>query len=436
MTDADDQPRRTRPRTAGARRFALAAALLAACGIAEALWRAAHSAAGDGGGRPLQSMLFGLLALATTLPLALGRRQAGVAAVVSAAAMLLSLIAFHTLTVAGMIALLTTGFLLGRTGAWVVAMVFAVPFPLLALLTTVGSDTVAAPVGSVAPTVSPVGEPADEPAAEPAPERDGLEVAKLALACLAPAAALAGVASRARRDAKAGDAVRQVYADTLLEHVARGERARIARELHDVVAHHISMVAVQAETARLAVPGMPDAGAERLRAIGDTARTALTEMRHLLTVLREDADADAPERHPQPTLRLEELDALLGETRDATGAPARLTLTGTPTPLDAGLELAAYRIIQEALTNARRHAPGAAVDVELGYGERDLTLRIRDSGPGPGATASAAGHGLAGMRERAAAAGGTLHAGQAPGGGFLVEATLPLDDTLPAGDPS
>jgi signal transduction histidine kinase len=244
------------------------------------------------------------------------------------------------------------------------------------------------------------------------------------LASLAPAAALAGIAVRARREALMHSAARQAIASTLMEHTARGERARIARELHDVVAHHISMIAVQAETARLATPGMPAAGAQRLAEIGDTARAGLTEMRRLLGVLREDADADAADRQPQPGLR--QLNELLDNARDTTGASARLIVSGPPATLDPGVELAAYRIIQEALTNARRHAPGAAIDVELRYTNDTLRLRIRDNGPGPPAAAArGSSHGLAGMRERAAAAGGELRTSPAPGGGFLIEATLP-----------
>ncbi|MFD2352416.1 sensor histidine kinase [Nonomuraea ferruginea] len=193
----------------------------------------------------------------------------------------------------------------------------------------------------------------------------------LVLGSLAPAAALAGTARRAHADAAAGSAARQEIAGTLLEHTARGERARIARELHDVVAHHVSMVAVQAESARLAVPGMPAAGAERLSAIGDTARAALTEMRRLLGVLREDTEA---ERRPQPGLTLEELIELVGESRDASGSATRLILSGTPVPLDPGVELAAYRIAQEALTNARRHAPRRR-------GRRGTALRRRRPAP-------------------------------------------------------
>jgi signal transduction histidine kinase len=245
---------------------------------------------------------------------------------------------------------------------------------------------------------------------------------------------------------------------SLLDHVARGERARIAHELHDVVAHHISMIAVQAEAARLTVPGMPPEGAKRLLGIGDTARAALTEMRRLLGVLREDAGHDDP-RRPQPGLV--QLAELLDEARGLAGASTRLIVRGRVAPLDPGLELTAYRIVQEALTNARRHAPGAAVDVELDYREDAVHLRIRDNGPGPADATGAgagpaghgparngpaghgptgpglagqgsagpglAGHGLAGMRERAAAVGGKVTTGTGRAGGFVVEAVLPRE---------
>ncbi len=215
-----------------------------------------------------------------------------------------------------------------------------------------------------------------------------------------------------------------VIAGSLLEHTARGERARISRELHDVVAHHISMIAVQAESARLTTPGMPAAGARRLSAIGDTARAALTEMRRLLGVLREDSRGDdAAGRQPQPGLR--QLTELLDVARDASGTGARLIVRGRLPGLDPGVELAAYRIVQEALTNVRRHAPGAAVDVELQHTADVLAVRIRDNGPGPPRAVPDGGHGLAGLRERAAAVGGELRTGAAPGGGFLVVARLP-----------
>ena len=222
---------------------------------------------------------------------------------------------------------------------------------------------------------------------------------------------------RVRRDAADSRAVQDAFVGTLLEHTARGERASIARELHDVVAHHISIIAVQAETARLTIPDMPAAGAKRLSAIGDTARAALTEMRRLLGVLREDADSGVADRNPQPGLR--QLNDLLDEARDVTGAGTRLILTGRPVPLDPGVELAAYRIVQEALTNSRRHAPGAAVDVELKFRADALRLLVRDNGPGSswaagGSRPRADGHARAGRRRRRAVAHGPEHGRRIP----------------------
>ncbi|GIH89938.1 sensor histidine kinase [Planobispora siamensis] len=356
-------------------------------------------------GAPSLLVASGLLGLATTLPVAIVRARPAVAAVAVSAAGLLSLAAFHTLTAAGVTAQLICCYRLGRTGSQPLAVLLTVPFVLVAVAGTA---------------------------------LGGTGVLTLLAACLAPAAALAGIARRAQTRAADDDAARRAIADTLLEHTARGERARIARELHDVVAHHISMVAVQAETARLTTPGMPATGAERLSAIGDTARAALTEMRRLLGVLREDTGAETADRRPQPGLGLGELNELIDESRDASGTSVRLILTGPPVPLGPGVELAAYRIVQEALTNARRHAPGAAVDVELHYTGDGLHLTIRDNGPGPATAAPYeerglpaapyGGHGLSGMRERAAAVGGELHAGPATGGGFLVEARLPARD--------
>ncbi len=149
------------------------------------------------------------------------------------------------------------------------------------------------------------------------------------LTALSPAAAWAGAARRARSEAVEHSAARQVIAGSLLEHTARGERARVSRELHDVVAHHISMIAVQAETARLTTAGMPAAGAQRLSAIGDTARAALTEMRRLLGVLREDTGDTTADRQPQPGLR--QLNELLDEARDASGSGVRLIVRGAMT---------------------------------------------------------------------------------------------------------
>jgi len=170
---------------------------------------------------------------------------------------------------------------------------------------------------------------------------------------------------------------------------------------------------------------MPEEGRRRLEAIGATARDALTEMRRLLGVLRADAGGD-PEHAPQPGL--ERLDELVG----AAGPHVRLILHGQVVPLPPGVDLTAYRILQEALTNVRRHAPGAAVDVELWYTADALRLRVRDNGPGPGPSGDdPGGHGVLGMRERAAMVGGTLRTGPANGGGFVVEADLPLGAPAP-----
>jgi signal transduction histidine kinase len=225
------------------------------------------------------------------------------------------------------------------------------------------------------------------------------------------------------------DATRRAMTDTLRDQAATQERARIARELHDVVAHHVSMVAVQAETARLTTPGMPPEGRERLAAIGDTARDALTEMRRLLGVLRADVAGDA-ERAPQPGL--DRLQELVDEAR-AAGTTVELAIHGDAVPLPPGVDLTAYRIVQEALTNARRHAPGAAVAVDIAFGDDAVRFRVRDDGPGPsGDSDGDGGHGLLGMHERVAMVGGRLRVGPADGGrGFAVAADLPIGEAAP-----
>jgi signal transduction histidine kinase len=414
--------------------------LLGLASFAEALGRAAAGAGvaspaaaaqNQGGQFFALGLLYCALGLATTVPLAF-LRPAPAAALLTAAS-LLSLGAFHFLTVAGAGAELVAVYRFGRSGvrdrgghdlgdpdrgdpdrgdrAQYAALALTLPFLVLALVTGAARGT----------------------------ETGGLTIA---LAALVPAAAWAGLARRAAAEARLHTVAAQVIAGTLVEHTARGERARIARELHDVVAHHISMIAVQAETARLTTPGLPSAGAQRLSEIADTARAGLTEMRRLLGVLREDSPGEAADRHPQPGL--EQLPALIDEARESSGAGCRLIVSGRPTSVDPGVSLAAYRIAQEALTNARRHAPGAAVDVEVRYGDGDLRLLVRDNGPGPpeptaaggdgrgpgsgGGGRGGGGHGLTGMRERAAAVGGELRAGAAGVGGFLVEARLPGRD--------
>jgi signal transduction histidine kinase len=197
------------------------------------------------------------------------------------------------------------------------------------------------------------------------------------------------------------------------------ERARIARELHDVVAHGVSVIAVQADAAEAALAYEPARAGPPLRTIRDSAQDALGEMRRMLGVLR--ADDEGSERAPQPGLR--ELPELLDHAR-AGGLPVEVELDGDPRPLPTSLDLTAYRIVQEALTNVRKHAPGAPTTVRVAWRAGALELQVRDSGPGPDGHED--GHGLVGMRERVRIHGGRLRTGSAAGGGFEVLAELPL----------
>jgi signal transduction histidine kinase len=367
----------------GMRPTALSVALGVAA-VAEAVARAYER-------QPLP--LAALVALAGVAPVALVRLWPATAAALSASAALSGLLISYPATVGGITALAVLYAAAGYRRPLPIALPLLLPF--------------------VAYVAVPTSE--DRPG--------GRSFALILLAVIALATAAAATL-RLREERHRRRATEQSTAASLMEYAARGERARIARELHDVVAHHITMIALQAEAARLATPGLPPDGARRLTAIGDTARTALTEMRRLLGVLREDVDAESP-LEPQPGLH--QLNTLLDEVRDATsGSGVRLIVSGAVEPLDPGIELAAYRIVQEALTNTRRHAAGAAVDVELRYNGEELVLRVHDNGPGPAHPGQAgAGLGLAGMRERAAVVGGRVTAGAASGAGFLVEAVLP-----------
>jgi signal transduction histidine kinase len=240
---------------------------------------------------------------------------------------------------------------------------------------------------------------------------------------LVAAAILVGESTSKRSEAEAElGAAQEAIAESQREQTAMEERARIARELHDIVAHHLSVIAVQSETGRLTSPGLSAEARSCFEEIAQTARDALNETRSLLGVLREDVAGEA-ERAPQPGL--DQL-AELVDTARANGANVRLIMQGRAVPLPAGIDLAAYRIVQEGLTNARRHAPAADVDVEVSYDNGGVTLRVRDHGPGPAGGELLPGHGLVGMRDRATVAGGTFTAGAADGGGFVVEATLPV----------
>ena len=199
------------------------------------------------------------------------------------------------------------------------------------------------------------------------------------------------------------------------------ERARIARELHDVVAHCVSVMTVQAGAARMLLAEEPERARAPLRAVEETGRQALAEMRRLLGILREEGE---PSLAPQPGLG--SLEGLLAQAR-ATGLPVELTVEGERARLPPGVDLAAYRIVQEALTNARKHAGPAHTQVSLRYHGEMLELEIADDGHGPTGSSGGGGHGLVGMRERATLYGGALEAGPRPTGGFTVSARLPIE---------
>jgi signal transduction histidine kinase len=218
--------------------------------------------------------------------------------------------------------------------------------------------------------------------------------------------------------------------DTRARIAVAAERARIAREMHDVIAHHVSVIVVQADGAAYAFDGDPARARQAIDVISRTGRQALAETRRLLGVLRD--GEETPGLVPQPGLA--QVSQLLAEARLA-GLPVSLTVEGEPRPLDGGRELAAYRIVQEALTNARKHGGlGADAAVLLRYADAGLLVRVTDTGrapaggngPGPGNTGpGSTGHGITGMRERVRLYGGTLRAGPRPGGGYEITATLP-----------
>ncbi|MET8132801.1 MULTISPECIES: sensor histidine kinase [unclassified Streptomyces] len=208
------------------------------------------------------------------------------------------------------------------------------------------------------------------------------------------------------------------------------ERARIARELHDVVAHNVSVMVVQADGAAYVMDSAPDQARKALETISGTGRQALAEMRRLLGVLRTGEHQEGGEYVPQPDV--EQLDDLIEQCRTS-GLPVDFKVEGTPRPLPSGVELTAYRIVQEALTNTRKHGgPNAGASVRLVYFDDGLGLLVEDDGKGAPhelyeeGGADGQGHGLIGMRERVGMVGGTLDAGPRPGGGFRISALLPL----------
>jgi signal transduction histidine kinase len=198
------------------------------------------------------------------------------------------------------------------------------------------------------------------------------------------------------------------------------ERARIARELHDVIAHSVAVMTVQAGAAEAMLAQHPERALESVRAVQETGRLAMAEMKRLVGMLR-DGDEEAG-LEPQPGVS--DLERLVAHVRE-TGLPVELRVEGAPKPLPIGIDLSAYRVVQEALTNAIKHAGASAAHVVLRYGERDLTIEVTDDGAGP-AVATNGGHGLVGMRERVGVFGGSFDAGPRDGGGFAVHAILPF----------
>jgi signal transduction histidine kinase len=203
------------------------------------------------------------------------------------------------------------------------------------------------------------------------------------------------------------------------------ERARLARELHDVVTHNVSMMVIQAGAARKILTSKPDRAREALLAVESGGRAAMTELRHVMGLLAMDGDDSG--LAPQPGL--DQLDDLVARVRD-TGVTVHLTVDGHVRPVSSGVDLTAYRVVQEALTNTVKHAAGAAATITITYTGDELRVEVTDTGGPPTASAATGnGRGLIGLRERLALYGGDLDTGRRPGGGYRVHARIPLETT-------
>jgi signal transduction histidine kinase len=244
------------------------------------------------------------------------------------------------------------------------------------------------------------------------------------------AAWVAGFALRAREEQAEAAEVRAVRAETERETAARiavaEERTRIARELHDVVAHAVSVMVLQVGAVRHKLPDSLADDRDALRSVERAGRTALAEMRRLLGAMRR--EGDEVEFVPQPGL--DGLNALLAEVGRA-GLPARLHVDGDPFPLPRGVDLSAYRIVQEGLTNALKHAHASETDVTLRYRPDEIEIEVRDNGESV-APNDGLGHGLVGVRERVKIYGGKMSAGKVPEGGFVLSTRLPIADEGPS----
>jgi signal transduction histidine kinase len=225
---------------------------------------------------------------------------------------------------------------------------------------------------------------------------------------------LAGAGIRARRQRDGRDQTEALRA------AVGHERAQIARELHDVVTHHVSMMVIQAGAARTVLAVAPDDAREAIRAIETSGRTALVELRGVLGALTAGTEAELA-----PLPGLDAVPGLVARMRD-TGVEVDYRIVGEPRPVPQGVELTAYRVAQEALTNTLKHATGAGASLTVEYAGDRLNIEITDDGPATGEDSTGAGYGLAGLRERVSLHGGSLHAGHRLTGGYRVQATLPL----------
>jgi signal transduction histidine kinase len=242
-----------------------------------------------------------------------------------------------------------------------------------------------------------------------------------------------GEAVRARRAYVAELRDRAERAERTREEEARRrvdeERLRIARELHDVVSHTIGVISVQAGVAAHLLERRPDKAAESLAAIRQASDEALGELHAMLGVLRErDGDGGTP---LAPAPGLDELDALVAQAAGA-GVEVQVSLEGAPRPLPAAVDLACYRVVQESLTNVVRHAGASRAEITVRHDDGRVVVEVTDDGHGPNGSGNgkSGGQGIVGMRERARALGGTLEAGPRPGGGFRVQAVLPVGQGL------
>ncbi|MGC5012681.1 sensor histidine kinase [Streptosporangium sp. DT93] len=260
----------------------------------------------------------------------------------------------------------------------------------------------------------------------PSAEEAGSGVVLATVSVFPAAIWMAGIYANTRRRYLEGLEERAERAEHERDQQARlaaaAERARIARELHDVVAHNVSVMIVQADGAGYAIDHDVEQARRAMQAVSATGRRALAEMRRMVGVLR--ADDARGEYAPQPSLA--QLDELVAQVR-ASGLPVDLRVSGTVRDLPEGEQLTVYRIVQEALTNTLKHGgPVSRATVEMEYGVRDLLLRVTDDGRGASAPEHEGGHGLVGMRERVAMFGGSVEARPGTGGGFRVVARLPI----------